>query len=110
MNETADNPGIDMWFAWAPRLIRPVRVERVTSAFVWVKQGRSTTRHAKHGTDSGYYETWEEAHAFLTRHADAKLMAARLELQRCQSAVGNVRGMRQRPAQNSSSPPPSTDS
>jgi len=104
VNETADNQGIAMWFAWAPRLIRPVRVERVTSAFVWVKQGHSDTRVAaptriaKHGADSGYFPTWEEAHAFLTRHADAKLMAARLELQRCQSVVGNVRGMRQRAA------------
>jgi hypothetical protein len=40
------------------------------------------------------FSTWAEAHAALTRRAEAKLTAARLSLQYAQGFAGNVRGMK----------------
>jgi hypothetical protein len=40
------------------------------------------------------FDTWEEAHAALTRIVEAELNTVRLRLQHLQGVAGNVRGMK----------------
>jgi hypothetical protein len=69
-----------------------------TTSFVWltgVHSGNNLTQKKK---DGDVFDTWEEAHAELTRRADARLNAARRQLEQAQGFAGNVRGMK--PPQN----------
>ena len=48
----------------------------------------------KRSKANGVYDTWEEAHAALTRIVEAELNTARLRLQYLQGIAGNVCGMK----------------
>lgn len=48
----------------------------------------------KRSKANGVYDTWEEAHAALTRIVEAELNTVRLRLQYLQGIAGNVRGMK----------------
>ncbi len=66
-----------------------------TASYVWLKglyYGNDGTHKKKKNCD--VFSTWAEAHAALTRRAEAKLTAARLSLQYAQGFAGNVRGMK----------------
>jgi hypothetical protein len=65
-----------------------------TASFVWltgVYSGNSLTQKKK---DCDVFDTWEAAHAELTRRAETRLNAARRQLQLAQGFAGNVRGMK----------------
>lgn len=51
-------------------------------------------REVKRSKANGVYDTWEEAHAALTRIVEAELSTVRLRLQHMQGIAGNVRGMK----------------
>ena len=48
----------------------------------------------KRSKAKGVFDTWEEAHAALTRIVEAELNAVRLRLEHLQGIAGNVRGMK----------------
>lgn len=48
----------------------------------------------KRSKAKGVYDTWEEAHAALTRIVEAELNGARRRLQYLQDVAGNVKGMK----------------
>jgi hypothetical protein len=79
---------------WRPQKIHAYECDKETAAFVWLKGlhcADGATKKAKCGT---VFDTWEEAHAELTRRADAHLNGARRQLDQAQGFAGNVRGMK----------------
>jgi hypothetical protein len=65
-----------------------------TAAYVWLKSLYSDNSLFRKKKDGEVFDTWEEAHAELTRRADAHLNAARRQLEQAQAFAGNVRGMK----------------
>jgi hypothetical protein len=66
-----------------------------TASHVWLKglyYGDAGTHRKK--KDGDVFATWAEAHAELTRRAEAKLATARRHLEVAQGFAGNVRGMK----------------
>ena len=84
--------------------IEEVEVARLTAktACVVTKSG-GLIRHHLHTENSGIFPTWEQAHAALLIRAEARLNAARLQLQRAQGEHGNIVGM-ERPCYNTETP------
>jgi hypothetical protein len=78
---------------WPPK-IHAYECDKETAAYVWLKGFRSADGSVKKGKMSDVFDTWEEAHAELTRRADAKLSHARRQLEQAQGFAGNVRGMK----------------
>jgi hypothetical protein len=79
-----------------------------TASHVWLKglyYGDARTHSKK--KDGDVFATWAEAHAELTRRAEARLTSARLSLQYAQGFAGNVRGMK--PPQGGAITPPTTE-
>lgn len=54
-------------------------------------------RHLKESGYEQFHDSWEEAHAYLMKQAEEKLLSARRSLQRAQDELGNVKGMRKPP-------------
>jgi hypothetical protein len=65
-----------------------------TASFVWLTGVHSGNEPTKKKRDCDVFDTWEAAHAELTRRAEVSLNAARRELQLAQGFAGNVRGMK----------------
>jgi len=65
-----------------------------TASFVWLTGVHSGNEPTKKKWDCDVFDTWEAAHAELTRRAEVSLNAARRELQLAQGFAGNVRGMK----------------
>ncbi|HBI70693.1 MAG TPA: hypothetical protein DDZ22_17315 [Massilia sp.] len=80
--------------------VERVQVIRETAACVyvksegWQKGGKSERREAKHGEFAQYHDTWLAAHAYLVEKAEAKVAAARKELERANGELGNIKGMK----------------
>lgn len=72
-----------------PRIIE-VEVEKETESSVWVRGSRS----AKLTDNRGYFDSWEDAHAFLLKNAEAKVEQARISLAYYNGKLGNVKGMK----------------
>lgn len=71
--------------------IKKVSVTRETAVCVWI----DTRRYAKRSELENFFDTWDEARAFLLNCAEARLMDARRRLQEARDALGNVKGMKQ---------------
>lgn len=65
-----------------------------TASFVWLTGVHSGNEPTKKKRDCDVFDTWEAAHAELTRRAETSLNAARRQLQLAQGFAGNVRGMK----------------
>ena len=65
-----------------------------TASFVWLTGVYSDNSLTQKKKDGDVFDTWEAAHAELTRRAETRLNAARRELQLAQGFAGNVRGMK----------------
>lgn len=80
---------------WLTKIIAYECTEE-TANFVWLKglyDVRSSVSYRKHkGND--VFNTWTEAHAELTRRAEAGLVAARRQLKWAQGLADNVRSMK----------------
>lgn len=81
--------------------IEAVQVERETAAAVWIKswtfKGAGTgpeRRHNKRSTYENYFDTWDEAKAFLLDAAEQQVVNARGRLERATGHLGNVKGMK----------------
>lgn len=77
-------------FRWIGDGITPVECERESEQCVWI----NSRRIAKRSDYDNYFDTWEEAHAFLLGRAEGALQSARRMLGRAQGTHGNVKGMR----------------
>lgn len=85
--------------------IEAVEVERETESSVWVVdtwrgERGNTRRHAKRSDWDNYFDTWEEAKAFLMAQAEAKVTAARRALDSANGELGNVKGLKPPSAQS----------
>jgi hypothetical protein len=82
---------VDRWSA----KITAYECTKETAKFVWLR-GRLYYVNVsdKKGKAGDVFDTWTEAHAELTRRAEARLAAARRALQVAQGFAGNVRGMK----------------
>jgi hypothetical protein len=79
---------------WGPELVE-VEVARETDSSVFIsRQFGGQARHAKRSNGDNYFDTWEEAHAYLMAQALDDLNTARKQLERVQGAFGNVKGMK----------------
>lgn len=65
-----------------------------TAKCAWIKDVYSVGGLTQLKKDRRVFDTWAEAHAELTRRAEAEILRARLSLQKAQSWAGNVRGMK----------------
>jgi poly(3-hydroxyalkanoate) synthetase len=72
------------------QLIEAVEVERETDSSVWIKGNRNAKITSYHK----YWDSWEEAHAYLLERADRSLQDARRALERAQGEYGNIKGMK----------------
>lgn len=83
---------------WAGTEIREIEVARETEKCVYVIElvgkVRKERRRDKVTSFDIIHDSWDEAHAYLTRRAEQKLQSARLALQDAQSKVGNIKGMK----------------
>lgn len=71
--------------------IERVEIFRETDNFVYFGNG---CREAKRSGFQNYFDTWEDAKAFLLDEAQKSIDAARRELQRAQAEYGNIKGMK----------------
>ena len=70
--------------------IAPVTVEKFTKASVWIKGHRVSRTGWR-----AYFQTWDEAHAYLLSAAEQRVASARRALEIANSALGNIKGMTQ---------------
>lgn len=77
-------------YGWSHGRISPIQITRETDTSVWV----GSRRHAKRTEYRCFFDTWEEAHAFLMQRAEIRLTHARRSLQNAQDILGNVKGMK----------------
>ena len=78
------------WGQFADTKITLVECERESETSVWVN-GR---RNQKRTTYENYWDTWDQAHAFLLLKAEALAQSCRRELEVANGHLGNVRGMK----------------
>jgi hypothetical protein len=71
-------------------LIEPVEVEKETASSVWINGRRNNKRS---GYDS-YFDTWEEAKAYLLEQAERKVAGRRRSLEAANGELGNIRGLK----------------
>lgn len=86
------------WKTYRPRYQvqapRAVEVERATEQCVWIN-GR---RNAKISDYDNYFETWEEAQAWLIEHCESAVVHARNQLATANGLLGNAKGLKRPPA------------
>lgn len=88
-------PQADIWYVarksnYSAKKIEAVVVERHTESSVWIK-GR---KRAQQSTYDNYFPTWGAAHAMLMADAKEHVESCRSALERANSLLGNVKGMR----------------
>ena len=86
---------VDRWSA----KITAYECTKETAKFAWLKgfyfgDNDFVAKVGKLTKDVCMFDTWGEAHAELTRQAEARLTEARRALERAQGFAGNVRGMK----------------
>ena len=81
---------VDRWSA----KITAYECTKETAEFVWLKGLHCANVSDKKGKAGDVFDTWAEAHAELTRRAEASLIKARRVLEQAQGFAGNVRGMK----------------
>jgi hypothetical protein len=81
---------------WWPAKITAHECIKETASFVWLKGFYFGDKDGieKLKKNGDIFDTWAEAHAELTRRAEAKLATARRHLEVAQGFAGNVRGMK----------------
>lgn len=70
--------------------ISAVEVDRFSEKSVWIK-GK---RHERLSRYESYYPTWQEAKDALITKAEASVYSARLQLERLNGELGNIKGLK----------------
>ncbi|MEW8048955.1 MAG: hypothetical protein AB2792_20095 [Candidatus Thiodiazotropha sp.] len=73
------------------KLIEPVQVEKETDKSVWINGRRS----AKRSDYENYFDSFDDAKAYMTKYAEDALAAARRRLEEVQRFAGNVKDLRE---------------
>lgn len=86
------------------QIIEPVEVVKVTEKSVTVVEQRWTldggvgepakVRHPKRSASYNFFQTWEEAHAYLLDKAEREVNGARLRLNDATGRLGNIKGLK----------------
>ena len=74
---------------WRAR-IEVVKIERETEQSVWIK-GR---RNAKRTEYDCYFDTWDEAKAYLLKQAEAQLASARSRLEHARENYDHIKDIK----------------
>ena len=69
--------------------IHKVQIEKETEASIWI-DGR---RRGKSSEYSSYFDTWDQAHAYLIKKADGNLHRAKVSLALAQKAYNKTKEM-----------------
>lgn len=88
---------------WHDARIERVECTRETKQTVWFMEERfsiggriapAEKKSAKDGDRSKYHDSWEAAHAELLFQAEGAVFDARRAIERANSTLGNVKGMK----------------
>lgn len=79
------------------RKIEPVEVTRETeqSVFLVHCSGDSERREAKISDYAQYHDSWADAHAYLLKRAEGKVLGCRAALESANGELGNIKDMKQ---------------
>jgi hypothetical protein len=81
--------------------IERVECSKETAKCVWHIEAcgkkHIESRHDKMGSGWQYHDSWDLAHAYLTKLAEQKLFSSRRTLELAQAFAGNVKGLRKPP-------------
>jgi hypothetical protein len=75
---------------YGKNLIKEVEVEKETEHFFYIKGSRVK----KEGGYEQYHDTVEAAYAYLLENAEKEAITARLNLERANGYLGNIKGMK----------------
>ena len=74
--------------------IEPVEVVKLTACFVtYIYSWNSRPTESRVSRD-GFFDTWDEAKAFLLERAEKKVNSARRTLELARADLGNVKGIK----------------
>ena len=76
--------------AWGNKLIEPVEIDRETDSSVFIGKNRNAKRSSYHN----YFDTWEDAKAFLLKNAEDEAASCLRQLETANGKLGNIRGLR----------------
>lgn len=80
------------WFrisTWS-ETIQPVTVVKFTDSTVWTSQ---TTRHKRRGSYENWFQSWDEAYAFILNEAEEAVRLARERLSRTENKLAKIKMM-----------------
>lgn len=72
------------------QMISPVEIEKETESSVWI----NGCRRAKISTYENYFDSWDDAKQFLMDHAQKRVDSLRLQLERANGELGNIKGLK----------------
>jgi hypothetical protein len=78
---------------WGKELIEEVEVERETEQCVWIKRyptSKEASRHAKRSSYDNFFDTWEEAHAYLREQRLLAVESAKRQLVGAEKLLANI--------------------
>ena len=85
-------------FYWAPSILK-VEIKRETKSSVVFNQktysGNKDASERKFTTSHRYFDTFEEAKAFLIEQYESRVASARRKLENEKSFLGNAKGMKE---------------
>jgi len=72
------------------KLIESVEIDRETESSVFIGKNRNAKRSSYHN----YFDTWDDAKAFLLKNAEDEAASIRRQLEVANGKLGNIRGLR----------------
>ena len=75
---------------WGNKLIESVEVDRETDNSIFIGKNRNAKRSSYHN----YFDTWDDAKAFLLKNAEDEAASCRRQLEVANGKLGNIRGLR----------------
>jgi hypothetical protein len=72
------------------KLIESVEIDRETESSVFIGKNRNAKRSSYHN----YFDTWDDAKAFLLKNAEDAAASIRRQLEVANGKLGNIRGLR----------------
>lgn len=75
--------------------ITPVECSKETQLAVWICSNGNAYKANKGGAKINYFDTWQEARAWLSSKANQEVLSARLILHKATGKAGNIKGMKE---------------
>jgi hypothetical protein len=81
---------------WCPMArIEAIEVVRETEKTVTIDNTGHESRESKRSEFQNWFDTWEDAHAFLLTIQQLEVTALRLKLESANETLGRIKGMKQ---------------